>query len=194
VLETPSRPHLQNRSVESRSLRQNQAISIEQRLRDHRFDRRAVLRRTGVERRCNQRSAHQAPRRWQSTDRLKYLFFARLVPELQRLLQLRVIKSSSVDVLRMDGQLCDSDPHRAMHLPGPLYLRHRLMPFLLGLVHLGRQTTLRRRALCRARIDQPDDLARARNYPSVQGQTFPVCQHNIVKCNLDGSRWREVGV
>src|ERR1700721_4073433 len=94
ALQTASRPNLQHRSLESRSLRQNQAIPIEQRLRDRGLHWRAILRRGGIERR-DQRRADQAPRRRQSTDGLDRLFFTGPAPKITRLLISRGKKDSA---------------------------------------------------------------------------------------------------
>jgi len=81
---------------------QNQTVVGKERFGYDGLDRRLVLRRGGIER-GEERGTHQATSRWWCADRLELLLLDGFASEVQRLLQVGVVESSSVNVLRVNG-------------------------------------------------------------------------------------------
>src|ERR1700682_6408713 len=89
---------------------------------------------------------HHAPRRWRCPDVLQHSGRKCLGSEIERASQVRVKAGPGIHELRMVWELCDREPLRSLHLPGPVKLLLGGIPltlhFLLGFADLSRNGVL----------------------------------------------------
>src|SRR5260370_41531973 len=103
-MQEASRPQLNDRALQMASFREDETVTVKERLRQDRLDFRALHRRGGIKRR-DQQSVYQTPRRRSLPDRRQQLRCRRLATEVERFLKLGKIDGPRRDILRTSRKL-----------------------------------------------------------------------------------------
>src|SRR3984957_16252463 len=159
------RLHLHHGAFHTASLRKDEVVSIKQRLREDRVHFFALGGGCRTKRRHKPR-ANRASRRWRAADGLGHLRSQRLCAEFEGTLQFGEIHCSSLDILRMDGQLGNCIALDAVNFAWRFHLSHCVVPFALGFRFgffgfLGRDILDRFLLILVGGGDEFDHLARA---------------------------------